>query len=397
MKKISASLFFTVMWSGVCQVVGWFFGLFGYKRDGKFAKCIWGVFATSAAVILAVFAIVLVSSLVETIYEKYYKEAHCYDPDCNYAEYISKDVYYHNLDDGKGYIFNSLTGEKTIRNIHWIAKPEGNDSLICFSDGKKRGYFNKNSGKVIIAPKYNHAWVFSEGLASVDDNGTIKFIDGTGHIVIDKNMPYIPDMDGYLFHGGYCVVGTEDGDCYGLMDKTGKMVLDKEYSSIRPTNDFDMWCITKDKESGLLDKNLKPIIPLTECSLWVYDGMVTMIMPNHTMRKLTLDGKLINDFYISSVRTLEYSKDEMLYRTDKTTDDEGNIAETTIEAYHPSANAKMRAYVVGDGYEGLMSNDGRVVTMPLYKNIEAIGYDLYLCDVSNGDHVIVNGKGEIVK
>ena len=295
------------------------------------------------------------------------------------------------------FTFNSLTGEKTIRNIHWIAKPEGNDSLICFSDGKKRGYFNKNSGKVIIAPKYNHAWVFSEGLASVDDNGTIKFIDGTGHIVIDKNMPYIPDMDGYLFHGGYCVVGTEDGDCYGLMDKTGKMVLDKEYSSIRPTNDFDMWCITKDKESGLLDKNLKPIIPLTECSLWVYDGMVTMIMPNHTMRKLTLDGKLINDFYISSVRTLEYSKDEMLYRTDKTTDDEGNIAETTIEAYHPSANAKMRAYVVGDGYEGLMSNDGRVVTMPLYKNIEAIGYDLYLCDVSNGDHVIVNGKGEIVK
>ena len=57
----------------------------------------------------------------------------------------------------------------------------------------------------------------------------------------------------------------------------------------------------------------------------------------------------------------------------------------------------MRAYVVGDGYEGLMSVDGHVVTMPLYKSIEAIGYDLYLCDVSSGDHVIVNGKGEIVK
>ena len=28
---------------------------------------------------------------------------------------------------------------------------------------------------------------------------------------------------------------------------------------------------------------------------------------------------------------------------------------------------------------------------------KAIGYDLYLCEISNGDQVIVNGKGEIIK
>ena len=94
---------------------------------------------------------------------------------------------------------------------------------------------------------------------------------------------------------------------------------------------------------------------------------------------------------------LEYNKEEILYRTDKTTDDEGNTIDTTIEAYHPVANAKMSAYVAGGGYEGLMTTDGHIVTMPLYKNIEAIGYDLYLCEVSNGDKVIVNGKGEIIK
>ena len=57
----------------------------------------------------------------------------------------------------------------------------------------------------------------------------------------------------------------------------------------------------------------------------------------------------------------------------------------------------MRAYVAGDGYEGLMNVDGHIVTMPLYKEISAIGYDLYLCEVSNSDHVVVNGKGEIIK
>ena len=38
MKKVSCKMFFTVLWKGVCQAVKWFFGLFGYKRDGKFAK-----------------------------------------------------------------------------------------------------------------------------------------------------------------------------------------------------------------------------------------------------------------------------------------------------------------------------------------------------------------------
>ena len=51
-------MFFTVLWKGLCQALGWFFGLFGYKRDGKFAKCVWGLFATSGAIILAIIAVV---------------------------------------------------------------------------------------------------------------------------------------------------------------------------------------------------------------------------------------------------------------------------------------------------------------------------------------------------
>lgn len=400
MKKISVRLFFTVLWRGLRQALRWFFELFGYKGDGKFAKCVWRLFATSIAVILAVFAVVLVTSIGETIYDKYYKEAHCYDPDCNYSEYISKNVYFHNLDDGKGYVFNSLTGEKTVRHIHWIAKPEGEDSLICFSNGTKRGYFNKNTGDVVVEPKYSHAWVFSEGLASVDDNGTIKFIDGTGNVIIDKNMPYIPDMDGYMFHGGYCVIGTENGNCYGLMDKTGNMVLEQEYSSIIRNTDESLWCISKGTEMGVLDKNLNPIVPLMECSVYIDEGTIDVTLPDHTMRKYDMQGKLINDFYISNVRTLEYEKDEILYRRalSEEIDGEGDVKQLTeVEPYRPRATARLRAYVAGGEYEGLMTSDGHIVMMPLYKDIEAIGHDLYLCTSTNYDKVIVNGKGEIVK
>ena len=68
------------------------------------------------------------------------------------------------------------------------------------------------NGEVAIEPKYSHAWVFSEGLASVDDNGWIKFIDGTGKTVIDLNIPYIPGAEGYVFHNNHCAVHNDCRD-----------------------------------------------------------------------------------------------------------------------------------------------------------------------------------------
>ena len=398
MKKVSAKMFFTVLWRGLCQAVEWFFGLFGYKRDGKFAKCVWGIFSTSAAFIVMVFAIALAVLVGGEIYDAY-RERYCLcdDPDCCADTFISREIYYHDHGDGRGYVYNVRTQEKTIRNVEWIAKPTGKDSLICFSDGKKRGYFSKYTGEVVIEPKYDHAWIFSEGLASVEEGGYIKFIDGTGKVVIDKKMTYIPNMEGYVFHGGYCVVDTDDGEQCGLMDKTGKIVLPLEYSSIQPSDDFKVWRLQKGEEMAVLDCDLKPILPLSECSIYIDEGTIDVTMPDHTMRKYDMEGTLINDFYIFEVRMLEYEKDEILYRT-RTQDDDGDeYAEPFVESYHPNATARLRAYETGEGCEGLMTADGHAVTKPLYKDIEAIGYDLYLCTSTNYDKVIVNGKGEIVK
>ena len=121
MKQISARVFFTVLWRGVCQALGWFFGLFGYKRDGKFAKCVWGLFATSGAIVMAFFALAIVCAGVDVVYDRYYKPHYCDDEYCYHSEYINRDIYFHNTEDGKGYIYNKRTGEKLIRHIAWIA------------------------------------------------------------------------------------------------------------------------------------------------------------------------------------------------------------------------------------------------------------------------------------
>lgn len=398
MKKVSARALFTILWRGLYQAQKWVFGLFGYKGDGKFAKCLWRLFETSAAIIVVTIAVVLVWATGKELYREYNRRYHNYDDPCWHKRvYVGRNIYYHSHGDGDGYVYNIQTGKKYLKNVAWIAKPMGKDSLVCFSDGKKRGYFSKNTGKVVIEPKYSHAWIFSDGLASVEEDGYIKFIDATGKMVIDKKIPYIPNKKGYMFHGGYCVVDTEDGEKCGLMDKAGNIVLPMEYSSIYPTNDFELWLVKKGKESAVIDRDLKPIIPQMECSIYINDGTIDVTMPDHTMRKYDLQGTLINDFYIFSVRALEYEKDEILYRRE-THDGESNEYDVpVVEPYHPMATARLRAYVAGKGYEGLMTADGHIVTMPLYKDIDAIGNDLYLCTFTNHDKVIVNGKGEIVR
>ena len=249
---------------------------------------------------------------------------------------------------------------------------------------------------MVIPARYDHAWVFSEGLACVDENGSIKFIDSTGKTIIDQVTSYKPDMDGLFFHGGYCLVDDEGPELCCLIDKKGWTVL-QEYNSISSSSNYQLWKVCKGDEQGVFDSNMNIVIPLTKASIYLYDDEICMTMPDHTMRKYDLKGHLIHDFYIDSVRDLEYEKPEIVNRPPSINVASEEIIETIDENYRPKAIARLRAYTAGNNYDGLMTRDGRIVTKPLYENIEAIGDDLYLCTVSNNDKVVVNGKGMIVK
>ena len=396
MKEVSAKTFFTVLWSGICQALGRFFGLFGYKRDGKFAKCVWGLFATSAALVMTIILCALVYGLSDEVVRWYNKKYGSCNPEiCYWNEWISRDINFHNHEDGRGFIYNSKTGEKFIENVSWIAKPMGKDSLICFSNGKKRGYFNKFTGKLVIEAKYDRAWIFSDGLASVEVDGFIKFIDATGKVIIDKKIRYNPLSDGYVFHGGYCKIDDDQNEYCGLIDKTGKTVLPMEYSNIFPNNTFDYWCVKKDNMMGVIDSKMQTVLPMMECRLVIIDNTILVTMADHTMQRYNMQGELINDFYMFSVNKLEYETDEIVYQKKQDSDE---YSEESEYYYHPKATARLRSYVAGDGYEGLITAEGHVVTMPLYKEIQAIGPDLYLCRTSDYyENVILNGKGDVVR
>ena len=394
MKRVSCKEFFSVLWSGLCQALGWFFGLFGYKREGKFAKCVWGVFSISAAVIMVAFASVVVYAIYNAISETYWESRCCRT---KYGQYISRTIDYISDGDDDGYLINKKTGEKVLKGIQWIAKPLGNDSLVCYSNGKLRGYFNAKNGRVVVEPKYKHAWVSSDGLAAIEDKGMVKFIDGNGKMVLDCGIVYDEASDDYVFHGGFLIVRSENKEKYGLLDKTGKFVLPMEYDFIEIANNLEFWRLRKDSKWAVYDKEMKAILPFIDGTVELAPKSIDVTMSDHTMRKYDYQGNLINDFCISCVCQLEYNTEEM-YCLEKTTVEEGEGITAELEPWqHKRAVAKLRAYAAGDGFEGLMTAEGRVVTMPIYESIEAINADTYLCTIGNGNKVVVDGNGVVVR
>ena len=385
-----------LFWKGLTGIIAataeWFTLILGMKDESKYGKFIRRIVGGSFAFIMFVFACAGGNALYEFVCKKL-NTAKYWDDSYYNTQYLSRNAtYYSRAYETDGYV-ETRDGKKTVKGIHWISKPLGNDSLVCYSNGKARGYFNMLTGKIAIKPQYKHAWIFSDGLASVDDNGMIKFIDAKGNVVIDLNIPYITGAEGYVFHNGHCVMHNNKRDKFGLIDKKGKWILKAEYDAISPNDSF--FIVSKGGKQSILAKNLSLVLTPITADLCISDGAITATMKDHTLRKYNLKGELVDDFLISNVDGMLYNTDDIRYTTAKNYDDDGNLTGETEEAepthYQKTANCKK--YEAEPGWFGLMSWNGNVITPPRFSDITAIGYDLYLCKTDDIRGEILNGKG----
>lgn len=390
-----------LFWAGLTgifsAIANWITTVLGMTDDSKYGKFIRRVVGTCFAVLVLIFTGAVLWVVGEEVWRKL---------DCDWFnavqidyydnEELSREISFHKGYAKDGYLFNR-DNKKVLKNICWIAKPLGEDSLVCYSNGEKRGYFNMYTGEVVIKPQYCHAWIFSDGLASVEDNGWIKFIDHTGKVVIDNHIRYIPGKDGYVFHNGHCVIHNEKGDRLGLMNKEGETVLTPEYLSVIPADSF--WIVSNGKEKTVLNANLETVLSFMDAKVWIDNGMIEVTMSDHTIRTYSLQGDIIEDFHISEVSQLYYDTNEIRYNSTKTFDEEGNLSSETenSEATTGSGVACCRRYQAECNWYGLMTQDGHVLTPPSYSEITAIGPDLYLCKTDYEHGFVINGKGQRVK
>ena len=365
------------------QAARWVARMFGYKAESRFGRVMWHVFFTSAAIVTLVAAVEFITCGIRSVKE--YRDERRYERmvnDPTYLhdyenKYVSPYVIYHN--DYPSYLYNTTLGRRTETDIQWVIKSSDGDSLACYCKFDKRGYFNRFTGEVVVPPQYEKAWIFSEGVACVMEKGMLHFIDHKGQKAIDKEFPYDNCIYDYCFHNGLCEM-LGDGNCIGLIDKQGNWVIEPIYYDMSYSSK-GFWLVNdSDFNYGLLDANGQVLLPIEYDYISIHenDSCIFARRFDNVEQVLDFNCNVINPCNINAVCPLDYPTDEY--------NEEGELKR---------AVANCLEYRCNNEY-GLMDKNGKIITLPIYISIKAIGYDRYNCWGPNGS-LILDGKGNEIK
>ena len=253
--------------------------------------------------------------------------------------------------DGKVSIKNTATGKVTIKDIRldWTTSSP-NDSLSVYCTEGKRGYYNAYTGEIAIPAQYRRAWVFSEGIAAVQKNGMIGFVDHKGRTVIDFKFPYHGNpLSEFTFKHGHCVAADTTGKC-GVINKQGNWIIKPEYDNVSAYEEY------------------------------------AIVSKAGVRMQVGYDGKVLNSFVLDDIDRLTYTVQERYENR-----------EGEIEYLDKEIDTGLFSYRVG-GRCGLMDANCHRLTEPLYKSITAVDKNMFRATlIDYYSEVILNAKGEVMK
>lgn len=265
---------------------------------------------------------------------------------------LNDDLVAYRTKDGKISIWDTSKKKVTIKDIDldWTT-PSPNDSLAVFCTAGRRGYYNVYTGEIVVPAQYRRAWIFKDGLAAVQKNGNIGFINSRGEVVIDFKFPYHGNpLCEFIFSNDHCVVADKAGKC-GVIDKAGAWLIPPEYDFVSAYKDYAI--VTK-------------------------EGIAM---------QMGYGGEVINAFVLDNLKELSYVAQEVMEGQDG-----------SFKCYERTVQTGLYAYCIGGRY-GLM--DGRTMTRltePLYKKIRAVSGTMFLAYLLDSYSVVIlNEKGEVMK
>lgn len=348
-------------------------------------KKIWKV-ASRVVLYLGAVSFIVVAVIFGIAYFEYRSE--CYTDEWLSDAVLSK--YYENRDEFM--IYNRKTEKYTLKDVQWVVKAARHDSLTVYSRDGKRGFLNVNTGEVVIPEQYSRAWVFSEGLAAVEIDGKIGFIDSDNRTV----LPFVYDYSyrngmpiDYLFRNGYCTMTDARGAC-GLIDKSGKWVIDPVYDCIWPPH-YGKYRIVKDGDKyGLLGGNLEFIFPIEYDYIEFSNEKGVLLTKDGYQWRSDYDGKVLDPFVYSST-------DYVYYVTGNRCTDEYFSDEYRPEESSYTLSDYMKYWIYGNC--GIIrKKDGKVIIPAVYEQINMLSPTLFeVLDGKDGIRLLMDNNGNVVK
>ena len=197
---------------------------------------------------------------------------------------------------------------------------------------------------MLVDALYTHVWFFSEGLAAVEKDGKIGFVNMKGKLVIPhKFIHRTNDHPDIAFSNGMCVIANGNGQL-GVIDRKGEWIVKPVYEEVKLT---DSGIIASTSNSKSLLNNKGEILQ---------KDLIVKVEPlncNVQLKEKGADGNW-------KVQDVELKMDYYVYYT----------------------NAQ------GDRC-GLMDKDGDRLTEPIYSKIEALNEHLFSFYLLDGETQIV--------
>lgn len=193
------------------------------------------------------------------------------------------------------------------------------DEVYPFSEGMsvvklydKYGFINKN-GEEIIKIKYDDANSFSENLALVYLDKNYGYIDKNGKAVID----FIYDNAGDFCEGlAYVEINYPDDTFYSsFIDKTGKDSFETDYF-IHSGFDKGLCCLMDENGSfGFADKNGKVVIPLIYDDVSMFSEELSIVRIGRKLGFINKANEVIHEIkysratdFIGGMALVEYNQ-----------------------------------------------------------------------------------------
>ena len=121
------------------------------------------------------------------------------------------------------------------------------------------GYIDQN-GVIVIAPQFDHADGFSEGLALVDLDGKWGFIGHSGRLVIGPQFDYAGPFSEGLARVGFYTPGYGSHDTkWGYIDKSGKLIIEAQFEGAGDFSEGLAWAVVRGK-LGYIDHSGRFVI-----------------------------------------------------------------------------------------------------------------------------------------
>ena len=300
--------------------------------------------------------------------------------------HLSKNIKVHHFNDHTFRVYNICDGEYTTPKLSWVTNAPQNDSLSIYALHGKRGYISVNTGEIVIdaeSNNYRKAWFFSEGLAAVMKEGKIGFINNRNEVVIPFQYYYCNKEReygfGYRFHNGYCVMTDKEGKL-GLIDTTGKWIVNAVYDNISDPKWRGCRVVVKDDKYGVLDSCCNEIYPVEYNSIEVLsDGFV--LADEGKKWQVDVSGNVVQPFMYDNFDWLCYPIEYEAYSDDDVTKSLSDYAKYEI----------MNRY-------GIMNRiTGKPITPAIYLNINMLSIELFeVQNPESNDWYVIDSKGNAV-